>query len=56
MRWPKPGDFCTGEYRIIYSGTEDGKLDTKGVGIVLQKTMGNKVKGFVQYNDNIILV
>lgn len=29
MRWPQSGDFWTGEYRIIYSGTEDGRLGTK---------------------------
>jgi len=29
MRWPKSGDFWSGEYRIIYSGTEDGRLGKK---------------------------
>lgn len=47
MRWPKSGDFWTGEFRIIYSGTgEDGRIGTKGVGIGLQKNMGHKVKGY----------
>ncbi|KAF0753999.1 craniofacial development protein 2-like [Aphis craccivora] len=57
MRWPKSGDFWSGEYRIIYSGTEDGRLGKKKrIGIVLQKNMGHKVKGYVQYSDRIILV
>jgi hypothetical protein len=29
MRWLKSGDFWLGEYRIIYSGTEDGRLVQK---------------------------
>jgi len=41
MRWPKSGDFWTGEYRIIYLGTEDERQGTKGVRIVLQKDMGD---------------
>lgn len=48
MRWPKLGNFWTGEYRIIFSGTEDGRLGIKRVGIFLQKDMGHKVKGYVQ--------
>jgi hypothetical protein len=56
IRWLKSGDFWSGEYRMIYSGTEDGRLGTKGVRIVLQKNMGHKVKGYVQYSDRIILV
>lgn len=24
MRWPKEGDFWSGDYRVIYNGTEIG--------------------------------
>lgn len=44
MRWAKSDDFWSGEYRIIYSGTEDGRLGTKRVGIVLQKKYGTQGK------------
>lgn len=55
MRWPNSGDFWSGEYRIIYSGMEQGRTGTRGVGLVLNKTLSQKVKGYVQHSDKIIL-
>ncbi|XP_039285273.1 craniofacial development protein 2-like [Nilaparvata lugens] len=56
MRWPQPGDFWSGNYRIIHSGTADDRPGYGGVGIVLNKKLGNRVKGFVQYNERLISV
>lgn len=56
MRWPQAGDFWSGNYRIIHSGTENAKPGYGGVGIILNKELGNRVKGFVQYNERLILV
>lgn len=56
MRWPMPGDFWMGDYRVIHSGTQDNRPGYGGVGIVLQRKLGNRVKGFVQYNERLMLV
>jgi hypothetical protein len=47
------GDFWSDNYRIIYS--EDKKSNT-GVGIVLTKERGQRVKNYLIYNARIILV
>ncbi|XP_008180216.1 craniofacial development protein 2-like [Acyrthosiphon pisum] len=56
MRWPKSGDFWSGDHRIIYTGASEKKPGTGGVGIIMNKTLGKKVKGYIQYDDRIILV
>ncbi|KAL4084163.1 hypothetical protein QTP88_027996 [Uroleucon formosanum] len=56
MRWPRAGDLWIGEYRLIHIGTAENNPGIGGVGIIMSKTIGKKVKGFVQYNDRIILV
>lgn len=45
MRWPDGGDFWSGEYRVIYSDTY--KPGQGGVGIVLKKELGKRVKGYI---------
>lgn len=55
MRWPKSGGFWSEEYQVIYSGTEEGRAGTRGVGIVLHETWGQQVEGYVQYSDRTIL-
>lgn len=50
-----PGDFWSGDYRIIHTGVLE-RPGARGVGIVLNKTIGEKVKDYIQYNDRIILV
>jgi len=56
MRWPKSGDFWSGDYRIIYTGASEKKPGTGGVGFIMNKILGKKVKGYIQYDDRIILV
>lgn len=56
IRRPKPGDFWSRDYRIINTGKSERTPGAGGVGIVLNKTLGKKVKGYIQYNDRIILV
>ncbi|XP_025412828.1 craniofacial development protein 2-like [Sipha flava] len=56
MRWPRAGDLWSREYRLIHTGTADNNPGFGGVGIIMSKAIGKKVKGFVQYNERIILV
>lgn len=57
MRWRGTGDFWSDEYRVIYSGTEEGeRTGQKGVAIILEKALGLKILGYVQHSDRIILV
>jgi len=51
MRWPKSGDFWSGYHRIIYTGASEKKPGTGGVGIIMNKTLGKKVKAI--YNMTI---
>uniref|UniRef100_A0A8D8R4I6 Craniofacial development protein 2 n=1 Tax=Cacopsylla melanoneura TaxID=428564 RepID=A0A8D8R4I6_9HEMI len=52
-RWKDQGDYWNGNFRIIYSGDETGK---NGVGLVMNKEWGNRVKNAVLFNNRIILV
>lgn len=57
IRWREIGDFWSDEYRVIYSGIEEGeRTGHKGVGVVLEKAFGLRVLGYVQHSDRIILV
>lgn len=56
MRWPRAGDLWSREYRLIHKGTAENNTGIGGVGIIMSKAIGKKVKGFVQYNERIILV
>jgi endonuclease/exonuclease/phosphatase family metal-dependent hydrolase len=53
VRWKGQGDFMTDEYRIIYSGGEKGQ---RGVAMILDRTMGERVSKVIQYNDRLMLV
>ncbi|KAI5715577.1 hypothetical protein M8J77_018806 [Diaphorina citri] len=53
VRWKNQGDYWNEGYRIIHSGDEKGK---NGVGVILNKDWGNRVKNVVLYNNRIILV
>lgn len=44
MRWPKIGDFWSGKYCIIHSMTVENRPSYEGVGIILYKRLGNKLK------------
>ena len=56
MRWHGTGDFWTGDYRVIYSGTEEGLTGRKGVGVIMERSVGTRVVGYVQHSDRILLV
>ena len=56
MRWPNNGDFWSGEHRVIHTGTIVDQPGVGGVGVVLNKEIGCRVKGYVQYNGRIIKV
>jgi len=47
MRWPRAGDLRSGEYRLIHTGTAENSPGIGGVGIIMSKIIGKKVKGFV---------
>ena len=53
MKWPQEGDFWSGSYRIIHTGSLNGNA---GVGIMLRKSAGIRVKSFLQYNERIVMV
>ncbi|XP_025408999.1 craniofacial development protein 2-like [Sipha flava] len=56
MRWSRAGDLWSGKYRLIHTGTTKNNPGIRGVSIIMSKAIGNKVKGYVQYNERIILV
>jgi len=56
IRWPNPGDFWSGDYRIIHTGTAEKRPGIVGVGLIVNKILGEKVKGYIQYNERIIQV
>lgn len=45
MRWPRSGDFWSGDYRIIHTGASEKRSGIEGVGTVMNKILGKKVKG-----------
>uniref|UniRef100_A0A8D9A6I6 Craniofacial development protein 2 n=1 Tax=Cacopsylla melanoneura TaxID=428564 RepID=A0A8D9A6I6_9HEMI len=56
MRWPNNGDLWTGNYRLIHSGCLDDKPGIGGVGVLLTKELGQRVKGYVHRKGRILLV
>lgn len=56
VRWPEAGNMWSGDDRFIYSGTSAENPGRGGVGIMLRKDIGKKVKNYVQYSERIILV
>lgn len=56
IRWPNSGDFWSGDYKMIHTEISEKRPGIGGVGIVMNKSLGKKVKGYIQYNDRIILV
>ena len=43
------------ETTIIHTGTAHERPDYAGVALVLNKQLGRRVRGYVQYNERIIL-
>lgn len=57
IKWSGTGDFWSDDYRVIYSGTEEGeRTGQKGVAIIHEKALGLRVLGYVQHSERIILV
>src|SRR5436190_16121652 len=53
MKWPDDGDFWSGDYRIINAGSKTGHT---GVGVIMNKKVGCRVKTYKQVSDRIIVV
>jgi hypothetical protein len=47
------GDIWSEDYRVTYSGDKNSNT---GVGIILSKEWGKRVKNYLLYNDKIILI
>lgn len=56
MWWPIPGYFWIGDYRIKHVGISEKNPGISGVRIVMNKNLWQKVKGYMQYGDQIILI
>ena len=53
IKWKDEGDFWSDNYRVIYSGDKNSNT---GVGIILTKEWGQKVKNYLFYNDRTMLI
>lgn len=53
VRWKNQSDYWNDGYRIIHSGDDTGK---NGVGMIMNKDWGHRVKNVVLYNNRIMLV
>ena len=51
MKWPEEGDFWSGNYRIIQTGSVNG---SGGIGIILRNSVGMRMKSFLQLNERIV--
>jgi len=52
-KWKEEGDFWSDDYRVIYSGDKNSNT---GVGIILSKEWGKRIKNYLLYSDRIILI
>ena len=54
LRWPGAGEITAGEgNKLIYSG---GGTPHRGVGIIMKRTLANKVIGYWPISDRIIMI
>ena len=53
IKWKDEGDSWSDNYRVIYSGDKNSDI---GVGIILTKEWGKRVKYHLLYNDKIMLI
>ena len=53
IKWKDEGDFWSNNYRAIYS---QDKNSNTGVGIILTKEWGQRIKNYLLYNDRIMLI
>ncbi|VVC38380.1 Endonuclease/exonuclease/phosphatase [Cinara cedri] len=50
IKWTGLGDFWSGDYRIIFNGDEN---KFAGVGIMVNKDFGHKIKSIIYFNERI---
>ena len=53
IKWEDKGDFWSDNYRVICSEDKNGNT---GVGIILAKEWGQRVKNYLLYNDTVMLI
>lgn len=53
MRWNGQGDYISEDYRVIYSGGDNGR---NGVGIILNKKWAQCLRSYITYNDRLIMI
>lgn len=53
IKWKNEGDFWSGDHRIIFSGDN---ASTTGVGVVLDRKWGRRVKSYMLFSDRIMLI
>jgi exonuclease III len=53
IKWMGADEYCSDGYRVIYSG-DDQRI--AGVGIILKKEWGRRVKAVRPYNERILMV
>lgn len=54
IRWPHQGDFWYDEYRIIHTQATSERIG--GVGVILNKELGQRVTEYIQYNERTMRV
>jgi exonuclease III len=53
VRWKGVGDFVSDDFRVIYSGSKGGQ---RGVAVLCNKEVGNRVTKIVPHSDRLLLV
>ena len=54
LRWPGAGEITTGERnKVVYSG---GETPHRGVGVIMKRTIANKLIGYWPISDRIIMI
>lgn len=53
MRWNGQDDFITGNYRVIYSGGDNGR---NGVGIIIDTKWAKCVKSYIAFDDRLKII
>jgi len=57
VRWSGAGDFESDEFRVIYSGSKDEQESgQKGVAIILDKEVRQRVSKVVHHSDRLLLI
>lgn len=54
MRWPNSGTVDIEDYKIYYSGTQNG-LHENGIGIIVHKNIAKSMSNFIPISERIII-